>query len=88
MTAPTPYPKTNNYRLLFPDPFALAHLALANAESLALAAGLIFLLGFPTALTFAPIRFLTPARILARPWARNFRFLGAFPALILAHLAF
>jgi hypothetical protein len=41
-----PQSETNNYSLLFPASFALAHLAFANAESLALAAGLIFLLGF------------------------------------------
>jgi hypothetical protein len=38
--------KTPNHSLLFPAFFALAHLALAAAESAALPAALNFLLGF------------------------------------------
>ena len=38
--------ETNNYSLLFPAFFALAHLAFANAASLALPAADSFLLGY------------------------------------------
>ena len=56
-------------------------------------AALIFFLAFLTglaasALPCAAILFATPARMLANPWALNFRFEGAFAPLIFAHLAF
>lgn len=69
--------KNLSYRLLLPARLALAHLALASAASLALPAALNFLLDCRAGLVFAAIRFLTPARIFARPWALNLRFLGA-----------
>ena len=72
----TPQSKPQNYNLLFPAAFTLAHLALAKAASLALPAALSFLFGCRAVLAFAANRFLTPARIFARPWALNLRFLG------------
>jgi hypothetical protein len=74
-----------NYSLLLPAFFALAHLALANADSLALAAADIFRFGFRRALPacFALIfahRALVAATILAMPAALIFRFLGALVA--------
>ena len=74
-----------NYSLLFPAFFALAHLAFANAESLALAAADIFRFGFRRALPaffariFAHLA-LVAATILAMPAALIFRFLGALVA--------
>jgi len=58
-----PQPKTtNNYSFVFPAFFALAHLAFANADNLALAAADIFFLAFLTglavfALIFAHLAF-------------------------------
>ena len=85
-----------NHNLLFPAFFALAHRALAAAESAALPAAENFCFtgladgAFPC----AAILFATPARMLASPWALIF-FLAfgagsddAAVPLIAAHLAF
>ena len=89
-----------NHNLLLPAFFALAHRALAAAESAARPAAenffLAFFAGLPaSALPCAAILFATPARMLASPWALIF-FLAFFSgagladgaALIAAHLAF
>ena len=68
--------KNSSQSRLLPARLAFAHLALAKAASLALPAALNFLLGRGAGLVLAAIRFLTPARIFARPWALNLRFLG------------
>jgi hypothetical protein len=72
--------ENRNYNRLLPARLALAHLALASAASLALPAALNFLLGCGAVLAFAAIRFLTPARIFARPWALILLFPGAWVA--------
>ena len=78
-----------NYNLLLPAFFALAHLALARAESLALAAADIFRLGFSTrvpafrARTLAHLAFAA-ARMLASPCALILRFLGFLGASVAA----
>ena len=56
----TPKSKADNYHLLFPAFFALAHLALAAAETAALQAALLWILGFCAglaALTLAHLAF-------------------------------
>jgi hypothetical protein len=87
--------------LLFPAFFALAHLALAAAETAALHAALLFTLGFSAGVedmaeeagTFFPHRLATPALMFASPCALNFRFGfrttsdSPFSALSFAHLA-
>jgi hypothetical protein len=85
--------KPTNYHLLFPAFFAFAHLALAAAETAALQAALLWILGFRTVLPCAAILFATPARMLANPCALIFLLgfcaglaEGAVP-LIFAHLA-
>jgi hypothetical protein len=68
-----PFKKKLTYSLALPSFLALAHLALAMADSLALAAALICLLGFwvgSAASLVVPALaclFATPARMLARP---------------------
>jgi hypothetical protein len=94
--------KFNNYSVVFPAFFALAHLAFAKAASRALPAADILLFGFSAVLAlsiavsdiaaplFAAHRFATPARMFARPAALIFRFFlrtGAFPPRSFAHLA-
>ncbi|MGO8929331.1 MAG: hypothetical protein ACLQU3_20895 [Limisphaerales bacterium] len=51
----TPQSKADNYHRLFPAFFAFAHLALAAAETAALQAALLFILGFCAGL--APLTF-------------------------------
>jgi hypothetical protein len=93
----TPQSKPQNYNLLFPAAFTLAHLALAAAARAARAAAENFFLAFAGlaagALPLAAILFATPARMLASPWALIFLLAfrpgltdGAVP-LIFAHLA-
>ena len=74
-----------NHSFDLPAFFALAHRALAAAESAALPAAVNLRLGFRAAFPCAAILFATPARMLAIPWALSF-FFGAVP-LIFAHLA-
>jgi len=86
---PRAFSKTKYHSLVFPAFFALAHLALAAAESAALpaAVSLRFRTGLAAdAFPCAAILLATPARMLAIPWALSFR-LGAAPR-ILAHRAF
>src|ERR1035437_6722401 len=95
----TPQSKADNYSLLFPAAFTLAHLALAAAARAALAAAENFFLAFFAGLAAgafpcADILFATPARMLASPWALIF-FLAfgagsddAAVPFIAAHLAF
>ena len=75
--------KTDNYSLVLPAVFALAHRAFANAESLALAAALIFFLGFAAGFAF-PLIFahlaLAAAEILAR--AEALILLGPFMEVV------
>ena len=79
-----------NYSLLFPAFFALAHLALAAAESAALAAALNFLLGLRAGLADGAVRLifahlaLAAARMLASPCALIFRFFGFLGASMAA----
>jgi len=74
----TPFPEhcaaseNRNYSVVLPAFFALAHLAFANAESLALPAAEIFFEGLRPAWACAAIRFATPARMLASPSALIF----------------
>lgn len=67
--------KNLSHSRLLPARLAFAHLALAKAASLALPAALNFLLACRAGLVFPAMRFLTPARIFARPWALSLRFL-------------